>query len=162
MQYEPMTILTFAILAFYLINNTFTFRFQRTTLSISQVLFNEGNPRIQVLMSPIWLGILGWTNTGLTILLSVLMWISFGWIYTILFWAYALLGTAIVDSITPFPSYNFCFRIIKKSMKKDLSKTQSIEDKEILQEMLSKVENIESEYLKDPFKKIVAKALFFY
>ena len=62
---------------FYLVANTFAFRFQRTTLNISRAIFNKGSSNVQMLLSPTWLGILGWLVHGLVILISILVWNSF-------------------------------------------------------------------------------------
>jgi len=74
------------------------------------------------------MGLLGWIDTGLWIILCPLLFIQFGWFFIIIFLLYVFIGTAFIDMITPLPSYNQCFKIIEKSLNKDIQ-TASNQDK---------------------------------
>jgi hypothetical protein len=112
----------YCLLAFYLIANTFAFRYQRTTLSICRSI-GEVHANIQAAMTPPWLGLLGWIDTGLLILLPFLLFFQFGLISAFGFLAYAFVGTAAVDSVTPLPTYRQCFRIIMRFLESDISRS---------------------------------------
>lgn len=128
-----------------IILTTFVFRFQRTTLSISRKVLGVGNANFQSILTPNWIGILGWADTGLSILLIGLIFIKFGWLWALLAIAFIIFGATIIDVISPIPSYKLCFNLIKRSLKNDITKED--ENNEKLEQVLDLVINIEKEYL---------------
>lgn len=141
-----MTIFIIALLIIYFINNTFVFRFQRTTLSISREMIGYGDPHMQALLTPNWMGLLGWIDMGLWIILCPLLFIRFGWISVIIFLLCVFIGTALIDSFTPFPSYNQCFKIIEKSLNKDIQTTSNQNKKTTLVNLLGEIAKIKEKH----------------
>jgi len=109
------------LLVIYLIINTFCFRFQRTTLSISRALFNKGDHNVQAAMTPTWVGTLGWLCTILWLTISALVYFIYGWPWALLFFMGALMMTSLIDFITPWPSYKKCFHLIKKELTRQIA-----------------------------------------
>jgi len=135
-------------LLLYIISDTFVFRFQRTTLSVSRVLLNQGNANLQMLLTPNWVGLLGRINRGLWIALTMSIFVEFGWLWSVVLLGYIFFGSAITDIITPVPSYAQCFTIIKKTLH-DGIKEQGAKNHEAmaaLQQLLDNVESIEREH----------------
>lgn len=137
-----MTIVIILLIAYFIIN-TFVYRFQRTTLSISRDIIGYGNLNMQALLTANWIGLLGWINTCLWIILCPLLFIKLGWLFAIIFLLYVFIGTSFIDTITPLPSYNQCFEIIKKSLNKDILKTSGEEEKTMLTNLLDEVIKIQ-------------------
>jgi len=134
------------LLFIYFVIDTFVYRFQRTTLSISRSIIGVGNPNLQSWLTPDWVGLLGWISRALWIIITILLFFYFGWSFTLIFLSYVFLGGAFVDFITPFPSYNQCFKIIEKSLKKDIKTALNPDKKEALINLLSEVERIKERY----------------
>jgi len=101
-----------------------------------------GNSNIQALLSPTWLGLLGWANTILCIVISVSLFLELGWFYLSIFLIYVFVGTALIDVITPIPSYNRCFEIIENSLSKDIKKALDVDEKLLLLKLLNKIREI--------------------
>jgi len=141
-----MTDIIIPLLLTYFIINTFAFRFQRTTLSISRSILNVGKAEFQALLTPVWIGLLGWISQALWIIISILLFLQFGWIQALVFLLYVFMGTAFFDSITPLPSYNQCFNIIEKNLKKGVNKSKNLLQKIGLEEILEKIQTIKKEY----------------
>jgi hypothetical protein len=137
--------LTYLLLIVQFSINTLVFRFQRTTLGISRLLFGVGDAKVQSLLTPDWIGLLGWLNSALSIILIILILICFDWLLAIIFVFYLLIGAVIVDFITPLPSYKQCFNIIKNSLKNDIK--NQIGEKDLLEQLLKQVIGIEYKYL---------------
>jgi len=134
------------LLFLYFLIVTFVYRFQRTTLSISRSILGIGNPNIQSLLTPPWIGLLGWISQALWIIVAILLFFYFGWGFSLIFLSYVFLGVAFVDFISPLPSYNQCFKIIEKSLKKDINTTLDPNQKEALVSLLNEVERIKERY----------------
>jgi hypothetical protein len=141
-----MTIFIIVLLIIYFISNIFVFRFQRTTLNISRAIIDYGDSNIQALLTPNWIGLLGWIDRGLWIILCPLLFIQFGWISVIIFLLYVFIGGAFIDVITPFPSYNQCFKIIEKSLNKDIQTTLDQDKKTALTNLSGEVIKIKEKY----------------
>jgi len=155
---EPfVSILLFA----YFVINTFIFRFQRTTLMISRKIkiIGVGGPNLQLILTPNWVGLLGWISQGLWIIISILLFFQFGWVFTLIFFLYVFIGVGFFDFITPFPSHNRCFKIIENNLNKEIQKASYLirkgEPEKLLSEsikiavfntLLSEIIKIKDEY----------------
>lgn len=71
-------------------------------------------------MTPVWLGALGWMSMALFIASLSLVFVSFGWIGAAIFLLYAFVGGALVDVVTPIPSYKACIALVRKELEKDV------------------------------------------
>jgi hypothetical protein len=98
----------------FMVNAVFTFRFQRTTLGISRSLV--GNANLQIALTPIWIGILGWLHTFALICLTTLLWYHYSWIFGIGFLALGTAGLALINAVSPVPSYHRCFDLESELM----------------------------------------------
>jgi hypothetical protein len=138
-----MAIVIFILLPIYLIINTYSFRFQRTTLSIARTI---GDRRIKSAITPPWAGIMGWISWILLIALAVLIFFVFSWIWSLVLLIYSFAGTALIDLITPVPSYQHCFTKIKIYLNSNLEnpKNNSVEG---IHQLIEAVDNIEAKYL---------------
>ena len=112
-------LLVAVLLLIYFVVTTYTFRFQRTTLSLSREILGFGSTDVQVMLTPNWMGVLGWAGTALLVLNVVLVFIAFGWVYSLLLIFYAFVLGALVDAITPLPSYTHTFNIIERHLEQE-------------------------------------------
>lgn len=124
----------------YIISHTFLYRFQRTTLSISRQI---GDRKLQATLTPNWITIIYWMNFILLIGLSVLIFIEFGWLWTLIFLIYSFIITPLIDIFLPVPSYKSCFAMIKKGLQKDVKKSKDETRKLVFSRLLEAVENEE-------------------
>lgn len=125
----------------YFLINTFVFRFQRTTLSISREHLGQNYPKYQMILTPKWVGVLGWINKLLMLFSVVFAFVFYGLVSIFLVLLYSFIGTALVDTITPWPSYSKCFEIIEKWFTQD--KSLSKKDRE---EILKLIRLTKSKY----------------
>ena len=114
MTTKDITILVLA--GAFVMNATFTFRFQRTTLSICRALYGQNDPRVQTVMTPVWLGLLGWTHTALIFVMTGVLWYFYGWLFGVAAFLYGFAGLALLDLISPLPTYRFCFKLIEAEL----------------------------------------------
>lgn len=142
-----MKTIFYILLFIYLILNTFVFRYQRTTLGISRKISGIGNSNIQAMLTPAWMGGLGLIKTILIVGLIIWAYFLYNWIFSAAIIVFVFLGTTIVDIVSPFPTYNQCFKIIKKSLTNDmLICTDNIRNVELLK-LLVEVKKIEEDNL---------------
>lgn len=132
----------YTLLIIYFISNTFVFRYQKTTLSISRAVMNGGYYRVQTALTPSWIGLVGWCNKGLAVLVTILLFIKFGWPWCLAFLAYVFVGTSIVDTFTPLPSHKQCFALIEKKVKNSIMASNDKEEKELLEKLLLKINKV--------------------
>lgn len=113
------------LVGFYFVNAVFTFRFQRTTLEIARKLSNGADRKTigayQILMTPIWMGALGWIHTALMIVLPLVLWWQYSWIHALGFLVIGTAGLAIFASILPLPTPAFCLRLIMSEIDKGIA-----------------------------------------
>lgn len=134
------------LLFIYFVIDTFVYRFQRTTLSISRSIIGVGNSNLQSWLTPDWMGLLGWISRTLWIIITILLFFYFGWSFTLIFLLYVFLGGAFVDFITPLPSYSQCFKIIENHLKKEVQQTLDFDKKELFKQLLTEIMKIKKEY----------------
>lgn len=106
------------LIAGFIANSAFIFRFQRTTLGICREMFGADDWRVQAVMTPAWVGFLGWTHRVLIFVVSGVLWKSYGWPFALGAFVYGFLGLALMDVISPLPTYRFCFRLIEGELDK--------------------------------------------
>lgn len=138
--------LIYILLAIHFISNTFVFRYQRATLSISRAIMNGGHYKIQMALTPNWIGLMRWCNKGLVVLVVILLFIKFGWLWCLAFLTYVFIGPSIVDMFTPLPFYKQCFALIEKSIRDNIMASNDEEEKELLEKLLLKVNKIRRDY----------------
>lgn len=119
MSFQNTAILVLVVV--FVANSVFTFRFQRTTLGICRELFGRRDTRVQILMTPPWVGFLGWSHTALFIAVTAVLWITYGWPFGLGALVYGFVGLAVVDMVSPLPTYRFCFKLIEGELDKHAS-----------------------------------------
>lgn len=119
---DSMGVLILLVLFFYVVSNTFVFRFQRTTLSLSMAVTKKDVPNVQKMMTPVWVGALGWVNTIILIALFIYFVVTSSWLWLATLLLYAFVGTAIIDRFIPLPSYRLCTELVMSGLRKDLNK----------------------------------------
>jgi len=75
--------------------------------------------------------------------LSVLIFIKFGWLWTLIFLIYSFIITPLIDIFLPIPSYKSCFVMIKRGLQKDIKKSKYEVQKLVFLQLLKAVENEE-------------------
>ena len=123
MSYKDIAIIE--LIAVFVANSVFTFRFQRTTLGICRVLLGQNDVRVQAAMSPVWIGFLGWTHSALIVVVTFLLWSIYGWPFGIAVLIYSFLGLALLNRVSPLPTYRFCFRLIESELDKRIREDAS-------------------------------------
>lgn len=136
----------FLLLGLYVVISVYTFRFQRTTLSISREILGRGDPDLQLVLTPNWMGVLAWSGTALLVINLVLFFIYFGWIWALGILGYGFIFGAFVDMVTPLPPYYHCFNIVERELNKRIHNlvthgpdTKKIEKEERNYPVLSKI-----------------------
>jgi len=135
-----MELITYFLVIIYIISHTFVYRFQRTTLSIARQM---GDRRLQATLTPGWIIWAYWINFILLTVLSILIFVTFSWLWLLVFLFYAFIGTSIIDILLPIPSYKKCFEIIKRGLQKETSQLEDENTKMAFFRLLEIVENEE-------------------
>jgi hypothetical protein len=123
----------------YVLLSQYVFRFQRTTRGVSHELVGVTDPRLQILVTPNWMGALGWLSTALWIIATILTWVAFGWLGGVGVVIYAFIFGALTDIVSPFPTYTHCFNVIESALRsgpRDLA----------VDDLLDKVRSIRSQH----------------
>ena len=118
---SPKSIAVLALIVVFVANSMFTFRFQRTTLGICRELFGHNDKKVQILMTPPWVGFLGWFHTALIVVVTGVLWLTYGWPFGLGALIYGFAGLAVVDVVSPLPTYRFCFKLIESELDKHAS-----------------------------------------
>ncbi len=134
---------TYTVVGFilaYVALTQYVFRFQRTTRGISQLLADDVSRSVQMVLTPTWLGVLGWLSTMLGVVTTVVVWFEWGWIGLGMFLLYALVGDALVDVVSPLPTYRHCFDVIERELRSSPDATHA-------EQILEAVQRIKTQYL---------------
>jgi hypothetical protein len=116
--------LLFAVAGLYVILNQYLFRFQRVTRSLARSVFSGADQvNGQIIMTPTWVGMLGWMLLPFNAAIAIgFIWLV-GWTAGLIWLTYAFLGVALVNWVTPLPSYEHCFELVESSVRGDDSVT---------------------------------------
>ncbi|HUE70094.1 MAG TPA: hypothetical protein VMP01_04325 [Pirellulaceae bacterium] len=101
----------------------YVFRFQRTTLFLARKCAPQEVTNAQLLMTPIWMGVLGWLHTALALGTIVLVYFAFGWLWTGAWILYLLILSAVVDRLCPIPPYEHCLTLIEGELTRPKSRS---------------------------------------
>lgn len=107
----------------------YTFKYQWVTRDLSRKHTSVESPEYQMILSPTWLGIMGWLVNLLHICTAVAFFLVYGWIFAVLYLILSFFGYGLIDFIVPFPSRHYCLGLIKKSIRNDINKTDSVVQK---------------------------------
>ena len=127
----------------------YTFRFQRTTLGLSREHLGQGTSKYQQILTPTWMGILGWFQTILYVSAIISVFFVYGWLFAVGYILISQVGFTLVDGITPIPSYTHCFKTIKNHLLKEIHLTNDEEMKNGLRKVLVQVVASEKKALEE-------------
>ncbi len=135
----------FIFFAIFFILNTYVFMYQRTTLTIARVIrdrvSNTPITQVQLLLTPNWIGLLGWTSTiGLYGSLILI-----GWQINVLLAIGILIATHVSHAIIPIPSEYF-YELVKKHLHKEQRQQNDKENKDTFAELWTYVDAIGNNY----------------
>lgn len=133
----------------------YTFRFQRTTLSIARNMgahgiTNQGN--VQLLLTPNYLGYISYLNVVIGACAFALIVFSTGWVYAIIYLLLTWLGLGITDIFIPFPTYKHCLDLIEKHLNSEVRSKRNIELLAISIQLLGEVNEARQQLVLGKFK----------
>lgn len=117
----------------------YIFKYQRVTLILSRKHTGDSNAEYQMLLSPNWIGIMGWSVNLLHIGTAVAFFMVYGWLYAVLYLMLSFVGYGFFDALIPFPSTKYYFKIIINGLSRDISKDKSPINKVELEKVLQAV-----------------------
>lgn len=126
-------ILFFVILALH----TYVFMFQRATLTIARVIEILPIAQVQVILTPNWVGAIGWMSTIGLYASIVYIWLQHGLLLAV----GAFIVSHLLTAVVPIPSSYF-YNLVLKHLAKEISHEKDNEKKEIyigLQETVKKI-----------------------
>lgn len=121
----------------------YVFKYQRVTLILSRIHRGLNSAEYQALLTPNWIGIMGWLVNILHILSAIAFFITYGWIIAVLYLILSFVGYGLIDVVIPLPSTHYYFRLIKKSLGNDIKNSKNTSQKKELDEILQKVKDTE-------------------
>ena len=135
---ETMAILAIVAVVLYVLISSTTFHFQRFTLTVARELLpNEtvaGNKKaigaVQTLMTPTWMGALGWLGIALLFVSGMLVLLAFGWLGIILLAVWAIVGMGVFDVVWPIPSRSQCLEMARREVARGLATATTSGDSE--------------------------------
>ncbi len=130
-------ILFFVILALH----TYVFMFQRATLTIARVIEILPIAQVQAILTPNWVGAIGWISTIGLYASLVYIWLQHG-----LLWALgAFVASHLLTAVIPIPSVYF-YNLVLRHLTKEISREKDNEKKEIFVELQETVKKISKNY----------------
>lgn len=148
-------VVIFLLIAVNLCLWIYTFRFQRTTLSIARMMQLEdikSQANIQMLLTPNFLNVLVWGNTLLSAVAFALIGSNFNWVFATLYIVAKLIGVSFIDLFTPIPSYNHCFNIIESNLRNQIKSNKSSEIKAMSLRLLPELDEARKIHKEGKFK----------
>ena len=124
----------------FLIIFLFVFMYQRTTLNIARIIDNLPRTEVQIILTPNWLGLMGWISWGMYIG-CILIGFQFGWVMGIA----SFLFTHLLSAIIPIPS-NFFYNMVERHLDQEIKNSKDYEKKEIFEAFRNRVKEIRKHY----------------
>lgn len=123
----------------------YVFKYQRVTLILSRKHTGASSAEYQMLLTPNWVGIMGWMINVLHIGTAVAFFIIYGWLFAVLYLLLSYVGYGFIDALVPLPSTKYYFRLIKNSIQNDIKKEKNNVNKIELEKVLTLVKNTEKQ-----------------
>lgn len=122
----------------------YVFFYQRTTLKIARVLDIANKNEAQMVLTPSWMGALGWTSTIGFYGSVIYLWVQWG------FWIAlaGLLFSHLFFAVVPIPS-NYFYKIVIDHLQSEIKKAKNNDAKTALTGLLLKVNLIRERYRVD-------------
>ncbi|MHB8840688.1 MAG: hypothetical protein ACYC56_02670 [Candidatus Aquicultor sp.] len=117
----------------------YVFKYQRVTLLLSREHTGASNPEYQMLLTPNWVGIMGWLTRLLHLGTAVAFFVVYGWLFAILYLLLSFFGYGLIDALIPFPSTRYYFKLIKNSISNDINNAKNPGHKVELEKILQAV-----------------------
>lgn len=122
----------------------YVFLFQRVTLSIARLAEGVSRNDTQMILTPNWMGILGWISSIGFYGSLIYLWLDIG-----ILWAVGgFVLSQIIFAIVPIPQ-NYYFGIITKHLTKEMTNSKKIENRLIFASLLKRIEGIKKDYVAD-------------
>jgi len=103
----------------------YVFKYQRVTLMLSRKHTGASSAEYQMLLTPNWVGILGWLTKLLHLGTAVAFFMVYGWFFAVFYLLLSFVGYGLIDAFVPFPSTQHYFKLIKNSISNDISSAKS-------------------------------------
>lgn len=124
-----------------LVVQTYVFMYQRATLTIARVVEILPITQIQAVLTPNWVGAVGWISTIGLFGSFVYLWLQHG-----LLWAIgAFIGSQLFTAIVPIPSKYF-YNLVLRHLRQEISREKDNEKKEIYEDLQETVKKISENY----------------
>ncbi len=133
----------FALIVFgiFFLIHTYVFMYQRTTLTIARAMGNVPITQIQTVLTPNWMGLLGWVSTIGLYGSYVLIWLQIGWLWAVGLFILNHLASAII----PIPSGYF-YNVVEKHLEKEIKNQKGKEERDALIEFLGQIRHLMKTY----------------
>lgn len=115
-----MNIAILLLIADWLVFN-YVFKYQRVTLMLSRKHTGASSAEYQMLLTPNWVGIMGWLTKLLHLGTALAFFMVYGWLFAVLYLLLSLVGYAFIDAFIPLPSTQYYLKLIKNSISNDIS-----------------------------------------
>ncbi|MCC7236233.1 MAG: hypothetical protein IT163_13055 [Bryobacterales bacterium] len=99
------------LVVFQVLLSHYSFSFQRFTLGVARDVAggtgagDHSISAIQSMMTPAWMGVLGWLSLVLKILIVYLLWVRYGWMFALGYLAFSFVVMGRVVPLFPFEDY---------------------------------------------------------
>lgn len=130
------------IFAIFFIVHLYVFMYQRATLTITRAMGNVSIAQVQMVLTPNWMGVLGWISTFGLYGSYILIWLQVG-----LIWAIALfILNHLISAIIPIPSKYF-YNLVEKHLEKEIKGNKNKEQRAALIVFFAQVKQITENYI---------------
>lgn len=126
----------------------YVFKYQRVTLILSRKHTGSSSTEYQMLLSPNWVGLMGWLINILHFGTAIAFFMIYGWLFAVLYLILSYVGYGFIDALVPFPSTKYYFKLIKNSVQNDIKKEKNVINKIELEKVLALVKGTEKQEVK--------------
>ena len=125
----------------------YVFKYQRVTLELSRLQLGQSSSKYQMLLTPNWVGVLGWLMNLLHIVTAVAFFVIYGWLYAAGYLLLSFIGYSLIDFIIPYPTKRYFLRLIKNYLSKEDKRQKNTDHKEFLDNALKFIKDYEKSHL---------------
>jgi len=133
--------IAFLIFAIFFLIHTYVFMYQRTTLTIARAMGNVPIMQVQTILTPNWMGLLGWISTFGLYGSYILIWLQVGWLWAIGLFILNHLSSAVI----PIPSKYF-YNIVEKHLVEEIKRQKGKEERGELIILSAQIKQIMEKY----------------
>ena len=117
------------------------FMYQRATLTIARLLQSNSVSEIQIILTPVWLGVCGWITAIGFYGSLIYIWFQYGILCAIL----GFIFSHFLSAAIPIPS-SFIYELVIKHLRSEIMKNKNPETKKPYESLLLSVERIKATY----------------